>query len=413
MNSKKTLLIIYLGISCLTILMIGSTTANLWQVIPGLVFVWFMYFVYCLGYNTSKTSYSPPKSITDNLEFPFITKMLQHRLLVLIICFICSIAVTKYYTGQTLVTLTQNLLQQKSLYAMYQAHFAANNISSFSIAKIPFVLMNYILNILVLLSFINLIIISKKIDFKSVIYLILLSVSYLQYGLARGTNFELFLWVFLLIHCFRYRIHYHKISVRLSRKIKIIILILAVSVFLVFQYSVGIRYKSFGYTISREIQFDPNEIIPSISQDIGLIVCKLSQYFGFGLFYTSAFFRHVLFDSIKNMICYLFPFASTVLGYTPSTLVNQHIDQSSNWVPDIVGWFGKYGLFLTTLFIFLIGYVSKICTNKKDIIHIALYHLLLLQMFSLPIGNFVVVSSANRLILITLIGLLIWKKFSR
>ena len=409
MNIKKILLFIYLGITCLTILMIGSTTATLWQVLPGLLFAWFMYFLFCLGYNTKKTS----QSARDNIEFPFIIKVLRHKLLILVLCIICSIAITKYYTGQTPITLIQNLLQHNSLYASYQLHFAANNIGSFSISKIPYVLMNYILNILVVMSFINTIIISEKINFKSVIYLILLSASYLLYGFARGTNFELFLWAFLLIFCLLYRSHYHGINIHLSKKTKIIILLLAVSSFLVFQYSVGIRYKSFGYAISKEIRFDSNEIIPSISQDMGLIVCKLSQYFGFGVFYTSAFFNYVMFYNVKNMVFYMFPFASTVLGGTPSTFVNQYIDQSTNWVPDIVGWFGKYGLILSIVFIFLFGYVSKICSNKKDIVHIALLYFLLMEMFSLPLGNFVVVLSANKLICVTLIGLLIQKKLLR
>ncbi len=409
MNAKRIIRLLYVALSVIALLMTGSTTATIFQVIPGILFMWFMYLLYSLGFNETHRIILK-KGPNRELRFPWIDAILKHKLLLLSLCFVFSIAITYFYTGRTPFTLLKALLNNESLYSSYQTYFAANDLGTFSIRKVPNILMNYLLNFIVVLMFINNIVFLPKIRRRDVSYLVLISIPYLSYGLARGTNFELFLIVFLTFYCLLLRSHYHGFKTSVSFKTKLIIIFLAVIVYFIFESVVIVRYNNFGFAISRDIRYDSTEWISYISPDMALMITRISQYFAFGLFYTTAFFQYVMLGSLGKFITFLFPFASVLLNSSVSVMVNQHIDQSTNWVPDIVTWFGRYGLILTSIIIFFIGSICAMCSKKKDIVHIALLYFLILQMFSLPIGNFVVVLSANKLIVLTLILILMWKK---
>jgi len=91
-------------------------------------------------------------------------------------------------------------------------------------------------------------------------------------------------------------------------------------------------------------------------------------------------------------------------------IMKELIDMGARWHPDIALFINNFGYIGLVLFCLFIGmfcrYISS--AKKKDSIIYLTIFIILLQMISLPVGNFIASSSASILIVVLL--LYVWMR---
>jgi len=418
MEAIKAIKYIYLCLTVLAVLVAASTTLSLWDLLPGICLMWTLYLSFAFGNQIAKRTNSLAGNLlyiaqiegTSSKSFIF-----KHKFIFgcLALCF--SYAITYFYTGQTILSTIQNTLKGVNLYSLYQTHYREHNIVVFSINKLPFIFMNFGLDFLLIYSYIG--ILNKKISkptIQEIIYLTTLAFSFLIFGFARGTNFEVFEFTLLILFLMLLKKKNGSTMKKIPIKTIILIALTCVLAVAAFYVVISIRMPAKPYyTVSQEMCYDPNDILSRLLPDLAYMITRLSQYFTFGIFYTSTFISKVWISSPIVFMGGAFPFGLNLAGITPVTsTINQIIDQSSNWIPDVIGFWSSLGLMGELVLVFFLGNMSKKLENKSDIVSMMGVYLITLQMFSFPIGNFLIVSSANKLITVTVIGILVLRKLS-
>lgn len=405
MKNVKLIKYFYILLSVFLILAIAVTTLTFTDIAIGLIVMWFLYFALIAGY---KIKNKEPQIINRKSEKYFYK---DKKVLFSILSILFSISAVYFYTGQTPISVILNILNGNSTYFQYQEYFLNNNIGQFTISKIPYILMLFFLNTNLVFSFIDITIRHKPNKFE-IIYLIIISVSSLYVGLARGTNFELFQYVILLLFC----IFNQKKKID-AKKIGIIILILMLSIFIYSQ--VIFQRGTIGYYVSNEIRLDYSSLLVELLPGFSRLITVMSGYFAFGFFHTSTFINKIWLSSFETLLLGLIPLGFRYLGITQlNYYMSNFIDLSVCWEPDISTFlylFGVLGVFILVVFL---GHQLKnieyyINNTVNNTIYYVICYLIFMECFSLPIGNFLVISSSNKLMLIFSIILFLRRKSSK
>lgn len=409
MGVIKAVTIFYAFLTVFLFLSVEVTTLSILNVLPALLFMWILYFLFLTGFLTTRKTKSYKSTRAFRISF-----FDNNKLIVILITILFTILVTRFYTGQTPISIFQNIKIGNSFYAMYQNYFMLNNIGVFRLIKIPYIFMLFSIKFILIYSYISYISISKKLSFYNILYIIIITLAYLYFGLARGTNFELFELVLLIFFVIIKRANDNKIKI-LSLKIVVIMGIISTIGLSLFFIVVTRRMGSFGYYISSDILWDPNSFISKVSKEGSLLLSGLTMYFGFGFFYFSTFIYKILFSQYDLFMASLIPFGYTILGIKSLGLeVNKFIDPSTNWVPDILALIYHLGIILSFSFVYLIGFFLKKNNLDNDSssnpLSQMISYILMVQMISFPIGNFVVISSSNKIIVVILFILFLYRK---
>jgi len=338
---------------------------------------------------------------------PWLLKLSKGNMLFIAILSICfSIMVTNYYTGQTPFSIIDNISNNISLYYEYQTYFRDQQRGAFSLTKLPFIFMAFYIKLLLFYSYITLFIFKSKLNKFDIIYLFLISIAHIYFGIARGTNFEYFELTVLII--FIILIKYsgkYKFSIKLLLKVGILI---SCMIFL-FYSIIKERGVSLNYYISRDVFFDQKGIVSTILPFLSFIVIMIYSYFGFGFYYISSYINYIWFESGTNIFLGLLPFGfKSINNNSLKYLMNNIVDMGARWHPDIIFIIERFGYLGLLLFCFFLGMFAK-CKDKSPIVYLTNF-MIFLQMISLPVGNFISTSSSNKLIVMTLIFYWIWKK---
>ena len=385
----------YISLTIFLIFAINSTTLDFSDVYPAMFIMWInfimLYFGYYLKINT--------KLSLDNKPIKFYFE--RKKILIIIITVFFSLAAVYFYTGQTLFSTIKNLMAGNSLYFMYQKYFQVNQIAEFSIKKIPYIFMLFFIEVAVIYSYIYLLVIKINTTLKEKMFLLILSFAFLFVGLARGTNFELFQFIILIVFVIMAR----KNRKNMNIKMLFFLSILIVFVLIIFSFIISSR-GDVGYFISQEIRYDPNELFSHVSPAVSLLISKLVGYFGFGFYYVTTFISKIWLSSSANFILGIIPFGLS--GVNLREKIEGYIDLSVCWIPDVAGFiniFGLTGLFLICFFIGRFLKYINIYNNSKNSLTQMINFWILVQMVSLPVGNFIITSSANKLFVLFLLFL--------
>ena len=396
-NGQKMIVTVYILLTILAFIFVGVTTIGFGDVIPAVVLLWMSYFWFYLSYKSAEKgrTVSREQEVRKN-NFDFFLE--KHKMFVLVIALICSLSITKFYTGQSVVSVFRNLLSGESLYLQYQQHHAVNNIGVFSLTKIPYILMNATLNFITFYSILFFIKVKEDTTRFDYLYVIMVSLVFWFFGLARGTNFEIFeLCVAIIYSIFTRKSKRRKLKL----KTKVLVAVLMLVACIIFSWMYTSRGSS-GKYITSEILYNEREILPSIFPQMSLLIARLGQYFSFGFFYTSATINKYLLQNIQLIFGSLFPGGLHLMGCSDLiSETNKLIDAGTNWRPDIVNFMGDWGILGIFAVYGLLGYVIRRLelSSKTSMFYQLLSFYLLLQMFSFPIANFIVISSANKIVL--------------
>ncbi|MFB8544959.1 O-antigen polymerase [Enterococcus casseliflavus] len=399
MAETKLLKIFYIFFFIYILFIINITSLTFYNLFPSLIFLSLLYFMFRMGTKITKNK----KNIKE-----FSTPWLLKRGSVFIsslafISLMFSFLVVQFYAGQSFVSVFYNLSNNISLYAEYQNYFVQNNIGNFSLTKLPFIFMMAFVKFNLFYSYLSInLFFKKKIPLFYKIYIIVITFAYLYIGIARGTNFEMFEFIVLIIYTLISK--GKKIDIK---KYLFMIILIIFSIYIFFNV-IEIRGGdgSVNYVISRDVFYNFDSYLNKFFPTVTLFLLSIYSYFGFGFFYISIFINKIWFSSLSSIFVYLLPFGT--YAFSKPALQEEilnYIDIGARWHPDSMVFLDRFGFGLLMIFCILLGFiVNRINTqNIVNTLDYLISFFVVLQMLSFPVGNFITSSTSSQLIVIFLI----------
>lgn len=366
------------------------------------VFLLLIWFFYLLG---SKLSFKVRTNATLQSECFF--KKRRYALLLILIQTFASIYAGQFYTGLSFLEALNNLMLGDSNYSLYQQYFMDSGLKSFSPDKILPILSNFFVKfIFIYILYFYLVHRNKRIDFCIVF---LSALPMIIMSAFRGTNFELF-EVFVALICAFY------IKSKLTGGVFPLLKLLLFGAFLIFIYVIQIllRYK-FEYNIScnNEFCYNYSSILHSVFPPIASTFYKLSGYFYFAPDYMARWFIYFIDENL--LLTTILPGSDLLYHYEGKWLCIDNLRCGPTWAPDFEIYVYIFGLPATYFMITIFSSFQHLLARTAFINFIDFlgFYLITLQFFAFPVGNFLFVSSANKLLMILFIALYLLRFLSK
>lgn len=384
----------------------SSTTVDFISVFSGLILAWFVFTVFFIGAN--KTISLSNKALTSISTRSNLGDCKLYSLpIISFFSVISSFYAAYFYTGKTFLEVFSALALNVSLYNEYQKYFASQGLGTFSLLKIPAILSMLYLKVSVVYSFLSVFVLTRKVKVIHIFWILIIAFSSLYFSLSRGTSFEFFELLLLLWFCLSMRtIRYNHRNSVFSRK-NIVMAVIGFAALTLYSYNISARYsfRDVSTCITLEMCLDDETLLYFVSSPIAELTLKLSGYFTFGIYYTSVFLNDFWLNGFKQFMMLFFPFASFYDDTVSiKMLCDVTIDCGAAWIPDIVIYIINAGFILIFLASYLVGRfirgITFVAFSESDVIIYAILYLAFLSLVSLPVGNFLTISSANVLLLV-------------
>lgn len=397
---KRTIKLFYLAYTGYIILVCMISDLSFIKISISLMLLWLLYFVFCIG-TGNKTDYQT--QCIENKNFFILSASKKKLFAVGILILLCSFLTAHFYTGMWPDDVISVYRRGGSTYQIYQKYFATSALGTLSITKIPFVAMMVIQKIAFYYSFVILAMNGVILNERYRLYLFLLMVAQVYFGLARGTNFEMYQLFITIVYCY---VVYHEAK---KKPINIAMLVLLglgmVSFFLLIIHFRG--HSVFALRkISSVISFKENSLIVTNIPILATCVAWVFSYLGFGLFYIATMVFDVMSNSVMGMVDIFVP----ILNSREQT--NILTDIGVQWAPDFALLLDKYGIIVAYIIVFFMGFALRYSNKIRggEIYYNVLCYIMFVEMLSLPVGNFLAFSSEKLTILFTVFMLLLGHK---
>jgi hypothetical protein len=365
--------------------------------------LWINYFVFRIGYSVVKTRGS---SNSTTLQPWIIMQKSKNLYFLSILSIVFSALAIYFYTGQTPFNVIYNLSNGISVYAQYQKFFAENQRSVFSLVKLPFVFMMFYVKATLIYSYIAIFLMKNKVEKTDIHCILLLTFAHIYFGISRGTNFEFFELALLIIYVLLTKMSLKNKTI-ISMKVILIIFALISVMILIFYLVLITRGIDADYFTKRGEFFDPNGFVSKVLPLLSFIILILYDYFGFGFYYIASFISRIWFNSGISIVAGFVPLGlNTILQDDLVTVMNNTISMGPRWHPDqilVINNFGYMGLIILCFTLGVFAKYVQLSKNMSTFTYVTLF-MIFLQMISLPVGNFISVSSSNKLVSVTLIS---------
>jgi len=397
----------YLFLSVFALL--NPTNIGIDYLIVPIILMWLLFFIF---YKNAKSGSVISQNLIPILETN------SYKILSIFITLFAIIFIplyTQYYTGSNLFTSIVNFFsgasQVNSTYVQYQRYFSQMQLGQFTIEKIPFIVGFGVLKFLFWSVIFRTIVFKRKINKFDISIMTILFFLFFFIGVARGTSFEIFELIIILAFStlLRFKRLYNKNWY--SFKITLIMVTLMFLSFNFFLFSKSLRFGGQNL-ISKptfELSYNYDSLISIISPPVSIAFQNLTGYFLFGLYFTGISIAAVT-QTITGVLSLFIPFGLNVMGIGTdfkSLICGHVIDCGASWIPDVMQIMGSIGLIFLILIVRYLGKTSKklyVELMKGNILASILLYTIFLFFISLPIGNFISVSSSNQIaILLTLI----------
>lgn len=372
----------------------------------GIAVFWAVFFILTLGYlsfgmETHKGCDRKYNSFKLNIDRNTSFKAF-------LFLFVPSLLLTMYamyfYTGQTIFSLVTNLKLGNSLYSKYQSFFMEQGLMVFSFSKIPAIVSMILIKGILLWSFYVYVFLPVKIKRLNYVFLFLICLNYILFSLARGTNFELFEILLLVIFTVVYRAKYIWRSL-FSIRLVIFLIFIFVSVLALYLSTIQARFVD-GVIWKCSVALiclDTESFIYTLVPGIGLVLFALAGYFLFGVLYVSVFIQSFLFEMNHSFLYIFLPLGFNILGedIIRESICGNLLDCGASWTPSIMIWLNSMGVLILGVVIFILGYIAsaveKGLSKHHFVLFVLLFYLVMLVV-SLPVGDFVFISTSNSVI---------------
>jgi len=385
----------YIFITILTV--VSSITIKFIDFLPGLLLLWSLFFVFIIG-----TKLKFKTALQNELTKMRFCKSVNWVYILISVSFILFFPLyIKYYTGKTILLVLINLFSGYSNYISYQEYFANSDLAVFSVVKLPYIIGAGILKFLFISCCCRLIGFKKNRNFIEILSIIIMSLVIIMLAVSRGTSFEFFELLILLIFTILLRGRRLHFVNWFDKKTMLLVSIVGVLLLLVFSYNIDSRGAGELKCATKDLCFDETGLLTQLSPILGNISYKLSYYFVFGVYLLSKSLIFINFSSIAGITALFIPFGPAILGIGSNyaTIACENIiDCSVAWIPDLLVILNNFGILGTIFLVFVIGAFSKNLFVKAvngSIQASALLYFVFLFMVSLPVGNFITSNSSN------------------
>ena len=405
MNTVRLIGIFYLTYSIYTLFIVSFSDYKLYHAFFGLLIVWLSYLFFVFGFNSFKEKDRPLSKFyqTNDVSFPLSDINSWNPIkffLIVVITWIFAILTTKFYTGRNFISVISGLGGGEGAYYAYQNYFAENNLNSFSVNKIPYILMNAFLVIILIWSSLSTFIASSNPWWKKICVLAII-LAYLYFGASRGTNFEVYI-VFILFVFYLFQKMQNKDQMKKCLYV-ICMFLSAVFIVLIYQNRIDDRGVVSDYTICPEIHYDPSSFIGENFPWLAQMLISFFSYLGYGIYCIGTSIGDICFNSAFSCFISLIPGGFYFLGdYSLVELIHQNVIIQARWIPDTLQFVGSFGWILYFVFVYFMGRILKnIMTGMyPQLLKLVFQLVLLIEMLSLPVGNFLMVSSSNKIMVV-------------
>jgi hypothetical protein len=394
----------YIGLTLLAILM--PMEYGFLDYMPGIALMWLIYGIYNFTSGLDKNK-NKNKFIHHN------DTSKKWILLTTISYLIFYPIYTKFYTGSSIYTSIFAFKNGISNYANYQAYFLENELNSFSISKLPYILGHSILKLLFIYQIFRYFIYQSKKSIVESLGISIMTIIYILVGITRGTSFELFeiFNLYLFVYIINRQKNNHTEIISLKSLFYISVLIFFGVTYFVF--NIKQRYGG-DLDFTMLSGYNKNSIVSIMTPSISILLFSLYGYFTFGLHYTSILVYNLWSSSIGGLLSMFVPDGISKFGFSESSreFVNNYIEVGAKWTPETVSVIEHYGILSLLIIISFIGFYTKYLIKKiyYDTSSLMTLFFIYLYMISLPIGNFLTVSSSNKICLVLTFILTLFNK---
>ncbi|WP_203261144.1 hypothetical protein [Streptococcus uberis] len=398
MELIKILRITYISLSIYIIGIFLISSFKIREIFPGVVILWGIYFFFQLGYRS--TSYLPKKNGYKKRKIKIKDENVVFYILS-ILSIIFSIITSQFYTGNSFISVVNSFKNTaSSLYVNYQLYAQNSGILVFSFSKIPFILMNFYIKSCIFTFIPYYFLIKEKVTFLNYLAIINFIFAHIYFGTARGTNFEMFEIILLII--------YILLKKRSSNLKKYLVILSLISIaIIIFMNKVESRGYTFDFIKTTDFYVENDSLLLSIFPFLPSILIPLYSYFGFGFYYCSTFISKVWLNNFFSTIYYSLPFKSFNFFDNVSVSVNKLIYVGPRWQPDFLTLSDNFGFLISFLLIYYFGFLTKkLQYFKGELIFYVTEYIIFLQFTSLLVGKFLITSSSS--LLLVVVVLLIW-----
>lgn len=382
MTSRRILLIAYSGLGLYCLVVVALTSLTLGGVLPALVQLFVCGALFVIGYRGRNCeAYEPPASEGTQRTWPSATNFVLSLGVVL-----STVSTTLHYTGMSPGAVLVNLSVRRSMYSDYQ-NYNAELVAVGGGGGLSVWFLMLIVETAVGLTVIFTIVPRIKTASPSEWILVAAVVGAQCYsGVARGTGLEFFqvgsaLLVAILSRPRRGR------PQGATRLLIVGLLFGLAFLYLSILSARGSGSSPLGQTV--DVYVEDSWLGELLGPDVINGVLSFYGYFGFGFHYVATYWTEVWFGDVGNFLTNMLPGHDWVTGVSLTSEMRSLIDIGPRWHPDsllVVSGVGMLGLFLLC---FLMGRFAGFVEGSTAPSHRILRYLILLQMISLPVGNFI------------------------
>lgn len=401
MNTVKTVKLFYLVYTIYTIFVMLVSDYKIGYAIVGLGMIWFIFLAFHFGYvsvknnnvdpdeeYTGKYQQYPLSNISNWKSFTYII----HSILMIASSFMAA----RFYTGRGPIDIISGLRQSVNSYAIYQGYAKMANVGAFTLSKIPYVLMLMYCFTMLIWSTAGILLTSERKSISQYIFVGSSILAVLLFGVARGTNFEMYIVFVTIVYCILNREKRTKL-VKIDKTKKLLIVgIIGIAVVLTFKSVVEARGYVFRNQICEEIKYDPNKFFSQVFPTVTNIGLSFFRYLGWGIFTIGIITDQVVFGNLTNMVSSLIPAGfSLTQGETLDSIVRRTIFVGTGWVPDYFAFVDDFGWILFILIVYIMGKIIGSLDKRSypPLLRSLVGILIFLEMLSIPVGNFIIVST--------------------
>ena len=381
---------------------------KMYHAILGLLCVWLTYIAFRLGLNFNKNVYPDfnCELNKEHISFPLsdINRWSPVKyFFVALIDWLFAVLSAKFYTGRGFFSVLKGAFGGDSAYYTYQEYFLSNQLKSFSIEKIPYILMNAFITIILIWSVISLLSIKRK-KWYNIVFVFLVVLAYLYFGASRGTNFEVYIVFILCIFCLIKKMQEcspHKKIVYIGSA--------AVSAFLmvfIYQARISDRGLSLAYSICPEIHFASNSFLGEYFPVMTKTFLSFFSYLGYGIYCIGVSVGDICMSSIRGLVSMSVPGGFFLISEeSMHEMIKKTINVQARWIPDMVDFVDTFGFVLYFCCMFFLGCFLKnvMCGSYSVFLKNLIQVVITIEMLSLPVGNFLVTSSSNKIMVLFLL----------
>lgn len=400
MGLKRTIRLFYIFYTLYTFYIMLVSDYNVSYAFFGLVSLWLIYLFFSMGFTSVKENDFDEPTLTKT-KFLFSNIMMwkpYQYILCDTTCWISTILAGKFYTSRGFIRVVSGMVNGETAYSIYQSYARTVN-SHFSLAKIPYILMLTYLTVILIWSASAIIIEVASIKPIQYCHLISVFLSYLYFGIARGTNFEMYIAFVVIVYCILNR--KMKSNKRISKRQVITVILLGFIVIIIFRLVLEARGIELTNAICQEINYLPERAVSKLFPVLTSLMTSIFRYLGWGSFTIGVYKYEIVLGSIEGFIANLIPFGyRTLYSRSLPDIMRNTISVGVGWVPDYMTFIDFLGLPLFLASLIILGRLGA-CKSKSskmpallvDVIDILIF----IEMLSIPVGNFLAVSTPNKL----------------